>query len=128
MSETEQIIKKIINILSNGDLWYQHVQKNGTKGKKTKAKVTFKSDGKCNVNDWERIENWTEDNPTTKKIDYINIEQHDNELWLPLGNHVVNAKKFIQAYEEGSGVYTEKKYHCGPTGRKINTSGYFTFS
>jgi hypothetical protein len=133
MSENQQK-RKVAEIIRNTPcIYYQHVQKNNTMGEKKRVYIKHNSELKYEVYSWKNIlwgryKNWTEDSPTIERIDYIEIERHDNELWLPLGNHVVNVKNFIQAYEQAGGVYTERKFHCGPAGTKIKTLGYFTFS
>ena len=53
---------------------------------------------------------------------YIRIE-----LYLAVGNLVVNIKKLLLAMERGEGVYTERRFQCGPAGRRINTLCYLTF-
>ena len=133
MSEKQQKIKCGEILRDTKCIYHQHVQKNGMMGEKKKIYIRHNADFKYEVYSWDnkiwgRYKNWTEDSPTTQIINYIEIEKHNDELWLPLGNHIVNLKKFIQAYEDGKGVYTERKFHCGPAGKKINTKAYFTFS
>lgn len=112
---------------------HQHYQKNGKlEKKKGRMDIKMNSEFQFELHGWDnkkwvRYKNWSVDSPTTEIIGHIEPEEHDGELYLALGNLVVNVKQLLLAMDRGEGVYTERRFQCGPAGRRIKTLCYLTF-